>query len=797
MERDLSKKLNNIKPLDKMVLSWEEYRFTVLTSSMIRMEYSSDKKFEDRATKLVTNRCFPSVFFEFKETKRSLEIITEKVRLSFLKEKGGFTSSNLSVEVIGNYSTYHSSWNYGQEFETLKGTARTLDFADGSVSLEEGLMNRNGYALIDDSETVLINEDGWIKPKERKHIDLYFLGYGRDYLQTLKDYFHLTGYPPLIPRYALGNWWSRFYPYSEQTYKELMYRFDEENIPFSVAVLDMDWHMIDIPAEYGSGWTGYTWNRDLFPEPVRFLNWLHDLGVQISLNLHPAHGIQPHEDAYENMASELGLDSSKKQGIEFDVTDSKFMDAYFTYLHHPHEEDGVDFWWIDWQQGNISKMDGVDPLWMLNHYHYLDHGRDGKRPLIFSRYAGLGSHRYPLGFSGDTITTWDSLDFQPYFTSTASNVGYTWWSHDIGGHMRGTKDKELYVRWLQYGTFSPINRLHSTGGKYNGKEPWRYGFESEKVVKEFLRLRHQLIPYLYSMNVLTHQDGLPLVRPLYYHHPWNEEAYSIKNQYYFGTELLAAPITSKIDPIVQRAHVKTWLPKGTWFDFFSGTRYRGDRLMDVYRPLNTIPIFAKAGAIIPKNAVIENKTENPKSIELIVFAGADGYFTLYEDSGKSPIFDGATTSMELNWHSNNLKQAVLTIHRPKGNTARLPNERQFSVHLIGVALSEDPAIQINGKIQALNTERTSKGVYIKIPKLPLNTEYTITFNEINLKSNNVKKQIEELLDAAQIEFDLKEEIDQVIFEENNENVIIGKLLALDLEDVLIKALSEILLADPA
>lgn len=129
-------------------------------------------------------------------------------------------------------------------------------------------------------------------------------------------------------------------------------------------------------------------------------------------------------------------------------------------------------------QGTNTKIEGLDPLWMLNHFHYLDSGRDGKRPMTFSRYAGPGSHRYPVGFSGDTHITWDSLDFQPYFTNTASNIGYGWWSHDIGGHMMGYRDEELEVRWYQYGVFSPINRLHSSNSRFSGKEPWKFSMEA-------------------------------------------------------------------------------------------------------------------------------------------------------------------------------------------------------------------------------------------------------------------------------------------------------------------------------
>lgn len=795
MKRTLNIETNAIKASDTMIVIWEEYRFTVLTNSMIRMEYSENGQFIDDPTKVVINRHYPEVSFDLKETEEALEIITSNIRLVFLKEKGGFTSNNLTVDVIGNYSTYHSSWSYGQSFETLKGTARTLDLVDGAVPLEEGLMNKNGYALIDDTETILLDENGWIDTKKENHVDLYFLGYGREYLQTLKDYFHLTGYPPLIPRYALGNWWSRYYPYSEDSYKELMARFEDDSVPLSVAVIDMDWHVTDVPSEYGSGWTGYTWNKDLFPDPPSFMKWLHNRDMKVSLNLHPAHGIQPHEEAYENMALAMEMDPSEKQGIEFDITNQNFLDAYFTHLHHPLEEDGVDFWWIDWQQGGLSKVNGADPLWMLNHYHYLDHARDGKRPLIFSRYAGLGSHRYPLGFSGDTITTWDSFKFQPYFTSTASNVGYTWWSHDIGGHMRGTKDRELYIRWLQYGVFSPINRLHSTGGKYNGKEPWRYGREAKTIVEKYLRLRHQLVPYLYSMNVLTHQEGEPLVKPMYYHHPWDEEAYAVENQYYFGTELIVAPATSKLNNVVQRTNIKSWLPKGVWFDYFTGTRYTGGRLVDLYRSMDNIPVFAKAGAVIPKASVVENNTDNPESIELMVFAGADGQFKLYEDDGESSVFDGSTTTVTVDWHSKEANNVSIRIKRPEGNTSSLPSIREFRLNLVGFSFNEEPALIINGHEHTAKVKRNGRNMSIDLPQCPLMTDYTLRIKNVRLQENDTRKQIETLLDEAQIGFDLKETIDQVVFERENNNVIIGNLLALDLDTDLIKALSELLLAD--
>ena len=348
-------------------------------------------------------------------------------------------------------------------FDTLGSVAskNVIDEVDGARDLEDGLASLFGYATLDDSTTLAL-ADGWVAPRIEGNLDLYYFGYGRDAAGAVRDFYRLSGPQPLLPRWALGNWWSRYYAYTAEEYQALIERFEAEDLPFSVAVLDMDWHQVAIDPKFGSGWTGYSWNTDLFPDPPAFLAWLHAHGLKVSLNVHPADGVRAFEDRYSRLAERLGIDPASGQPVNFDIADPDFLLAYLEEIHHPLEAEGVDFWWLDWQQGSHTAMPGLDPLWMLNHYHFLDSGRDGKRPITFSRYAGPGSHRYPVGFSGDTVTSWASLDFQPYFTATAANLGYGWWSHDIGGHMFGVRDDELVTRWFQLGVFSPINRLHST-----------------------------------------------------------------------------------------------------------------------------------------------------------------------------------------------------------------------------------------------------------------------------------------------------------------------------------------------
>ena len=286
--------------------------------------------------------------------------------------------------------------------------------------------------------------------RDADYRDLYFFGYGHDYVGCLREYGQVSGRVPMVPRYALGNWWSRYWDYRQNELRDLMVEFHEKQVPLSVCIIDMDWH-ITRTGNASSGWTGYTWNREQWPDPDGFIAWLHEQGLRTAMNLHPADGIWPHEAQYEAMARWMGQDPQSQEPVHFDLADPRFVEGYFDILHHPMEAEGVDFWWLDWQQGQrmvhsrrpVAEV--MDPLWWLNHLHFYDLRRNGtKRPFIFSRWGGLGNQRYPIGFSGDSWVTWATLEFQPYFTATASNVAFGWWSHDVGGHSAGTEDPELF-----------------------------------------------------------------------------------------------------------------------------------------------------------------------------------------------------------------------------------------------------------------------------------------------------------------------------------------------------------------
>lgn len=612
---------------------FKNYRITVLTSSLFRVEEEDEERFCDKATQMVWFRNMePNIFTTWTE-KDHLVIDTGLVELviepewehCFLRFKDG------RKEKLSND-------------ENLLGTYRTLDCCDGDywipfsgewekghrISLEPGVISKNGVALLDDSNSLLLYEDGTICSRETSEKDVYIFAYGKDYRGAVQALFQICGRPPVLPRFALGNWWSRYYNYTQSGYIGLMDSFAEREIPFTVATVDMDWHWSENLPDNLNGWTGYSWNTELFPDYKEFLQELHRRKYHVTLNLHPADGVRYFEDSYEEMAKLLGVDPVTKETVSFDLSNPDFVNAYFDILHKPYERDGVDFWWIDWQQGNSSSTPGLDPLWMLNHYHSLDIARE-KDPLILSRYAGIGSHRYPIGFSGDTHVTWKTLKYLPYFTATASNAGYTWWSHDIGGHMWGNKDDELYIRFLQFGVFSPINRLHSTKTDTFSKDPAYYTNGTGQLAEKYLRMRHKMIPFLYSASCETSEKGLPLIEPMYYEYPEEPEAYECGGQYLFGRQLLVAPITEKSTDSTRFVEKKVWLPEGKWTDLYTGDEYDGGGWKSMVRPLDYIPVLAREGGFFVLDRESKgNQVELPKRLTVLAFSG-NGCYTLYED----------------------------------------------------------------------------------------------------------------------------------------------------------------------
>ncbi len=749
----------NAECFEKCSVTFGAVRISVLTDYLIRIETQKDGKFCDYATQAVLNRKLDKVDFNVYKRADSISIETAKNRFIV-----GYPSGKL-LKVVLDDGRVIIEFTEGN----LKGTRRTLDLTATQVSIGDGVVSKNGVALIDDSESLLLLEDGTVKPRKeilgraKNGTDVYCFAYGYDYNKAVADYYRLTGMTPLIPRFVLGNWWSRYKAYTQEEYLTLMKRFEAEKIPITVATVDMDWHWVKIADKFGKettvfekpknpvryirgsymipGWTGYSWNTDLFPDYKQFLNELHDMNLKVTLNLHPAAGVAHFEDMYEEFAEFMGIDPATKQRVEFDMTDKKFIEGYFRFLHHKYEGEGVDFWWMDWQQGKKTKVDGLDPLWALNHYHSLDSARDGKRPLILSRFAGYGSHRYPLGFSGDTAVLWSALKFQPYFTATASNIGYSWWSHDIGGHLSGVRDDELYLRWVQFGVFSPILRLHSTQNEYLGKEPWKFSKSTEILTKEFLRLRHKLIPYIYTANHLTHTKGVPLMKPMYYDYPHSQEAYEAKNEYMFGSELIVAPITEKTSDKTNMATAQVWLPEGRYTDIFNGRVYTGGRVVPMSRDMSSIPVLAKEGAIIPLADDCEsNNWKNPEKLEVLIYRG-NGNYSLYEDDGETNAYkDGcyALTSFSI---KENGKDLSFTVMPAEGDIQVVPAKRVYKLSFKDITAAEKIRVTSNSREKKFVSSIENGTLMVVVEGVKPKDKIEVALDNVSVLGNAQKQEL--------------------------------------------------------
>jgi len=646
----------------KAIVTLGKARFTVLTPQMIRMEWAADGKFEDHASFVFLNRRLPVPKFDqsISDHGHKLAIKTSALTLTYTPGKDGrFTPEDLTIELTVDGKPV--TWRPGQvDDQNLQGTTRTLDGALGEKTkepIEPGLVSRSGWAIVDDSSRPLFDssdfsfKDGenspWPWAIERPagdRQDWYFLGYGHDYRQALGDYVRVAGRIPLPPRFAFGAWWSRYWAYSDQEIEEIIRGFHENDVPLDVFVIDMDWHptfgggyATQDASGHGKGWTGYSWNKLLFPDPTQFLDKLHADHLETSLNLHPASGIQPWEDAYPAMAKAMGIDPATKQYVPFDITDKKWATNYMNLVLHPLEKQGINFWWLDWQQEPDTKMAGVTPTWWLNYVHFTDQQREGNRPLLFHRWGGLGNHRYQIGFSGDSVSVWPSLAFQPWFTATAANVGYAYWSHDIGGHMPGVVEPELYTRWVQFGAFSPILRTHTTKNPDSERRIWAYPEPFSAILRSAFQLRYALQPYIYTEARRTYDTGVAFFRPLYYDWPDAPEAYTSKGEYLYGDQLLVAPVVTPAEKSTGLSTEKVWLPQGEWIEWPTGKHLTGPASFDRSFSIDQIPVYVKAGAIVPMQPPMRYTGEKPVDPLIVnvwpLQPGSSSSYSVYEDSG--------------------------------------------------------------------------------------------------------------------------------------------------------------------
>jgi alpha-glucosidase (family GH31 glycosyl hydrolase) len=665
-------------------------RFTVITPNLIRVEYALNDAFVDAPSWFAINRSARDGDAKIAVDNGSVDIDTGIIHLTYHDDGKPFSPQNLNAVIKTGSST--TTWTPGMPSKgNLGGTIRTLDGVRGPVPLGEGVLSRDGWYLLDDSTSPLFSKH-WIQSRPKNGgLDWYLFGYGLDYRAALSSFTAIGGAIPLPRKYTLGVWYSRYWPYSADDFKKIVEEYQAHDFPLDMMVMDMDWHLIDtkVPgvkrAYLNEVWTGYTWNKDLIPEPELLLHWMHDQGVHVTLNDHPADGLQPHEEMYADYMQAMGKDPKSGETIPFDAGDKHYLDVFYQYSHLPREKQGVDFWWLDWQQGpSTLSLPDVTNLQILNYFNYTRSTADGLRGQSFSRWAGWGDHRYPIEFSGDANTGWDMLAFEVPFTSTAGNVGAFFWSHDIGGHMGG-RNEESFTRWCQFGAFSAALRSHSTRDPTMDRRPWTYPAWAEESMRRSFQLRSRMMPYLYTSIAQGVRDSVPYIRPLYIDFPDKEEAYHNGQEYFFGDNLLIAPIAKAGTGPDRVADQSVWFPADDWYDFFTGQKFTGPVQSTISAPINEFPLFVRGGVPLPMQPYVSRPGTAPlKQLILRCYPGADGKTgtsSVYEDDGETTGYEKgelATTPLTYVRHGN---AVTVTVGPTKGTFSKQVAERSVTLEL--------------------------------------------------------------------------------------------------------------------
>ncbi len=775
---DLSKSVAN----ERAVFQGPNYRITVLTERLVRLEYSVDGHFSDDLTTLVQNRRFSVPQFKVEQDQTYLVITTSYFMLQYLKNKPFLgpkfaPDSNLKVVLLNT----DKMWFYGQaEARNFKGGAISLDDYKGRVKLDKGLYSTDGFVMLDDSGNFEIDANGFLVKPDVNKVDLYLFMYKRDFGMCLRDYFTLTGYPPLIPRYALGVWWNREKIYNFDNTKSLVKAFNRYQIPLSVLLLSEFWHIKDAN-DYNLYRTGFSFNRELFPNPEEFVKYMHDRGVRVGVNIDPSEGVRKEEDRYLNIAQELNIADGVT--IPYNVFDKNFMALYVKHLIDPLLDLGVDVYWLDYKKD-------LEAIQTLQYYYNKDFDRmKDTRPLVLTRSPLVAPHRAGILYSGETIVGWDTLKFLPFYNSMAANKGVSWWSHDVGGYKDGIEDSELYLRYVQLSAFSPIFRFSAKRGVYYKREPWMWDVKTFTIAREYCWLRQRLIPYLYTAAYEYHKTGMPLIQPIYYTYPEIYDEPTYRNEYYFGKELFIAPITKPKDITMNRSIERVFLPKGIWYDFKTGKKFVGNKRYVVFYKEEEYPIFARAGAIIPLANLEKNinDTNPPKSMEINVFPGQSNEFKLYEDDGITKLHEDGyyiVTSIDYNYLQNNY---TLIIHPVEGKTEIIPRLRDYKIRFRNTRTADSVEIYLNGNLANLEYEcyEDENDFVVDIKGVDTTKQLTVNCKGKDIEINAVRivnEDVNSIISDLKITTKLKEEIANIFFSDLDikvKRIRIKKLHGLD------------------
>ncbi|MBQ2946254.1 MAG: DUF5110 domain-containing protein [Bacilli bacterium] len=741
--------LNKSTANKECIFKGNNYRITVITERLVRLEYNENQMFEDYPTELVWYRNFPKPDFIIKESSKILNITTKYFELTYVKGKK-FSSNKLTPMKNLKIKLFNTDkiWYYGHpEVRNYDTSAFNIDDTKEKI-FKKSLYSLDGFVSIDDSKSSLILENGSFKKRDNAGVDIYVFLYDKDFYYCLNDYFMLTGYPPLIPRYALGNWWDKKEFYNEFSIVHLLKKFEEYNIPLSLFTLNK-WQKEN----------NFEFN-ELYKDPKAVIKYLKTKNVRFGLSIEDPKVFKPNTGSFNKLKEYLYPD--KSGNIPFNVYDAKTIDAFLKLLIHPLTDMGVDYFSL-----NTFDKNDLERLSILKHYLYYDSFRfENKRPLISAYNYVTAPHRYPILYAGKSTVSWDTLKKIPSFNSSSTNNGVSFWSHDIGGTSGGIEDPELFIRSVQLGVFSPIMRLGADDGKYYKREPWKWGLKPRKITIDFLNLRHKLIPYLYTEAYKYFKYGKPLIEPIYYKYPtmYDDELY--KDQYFFGSTFLVSPITTKKDYLMNRVIQKFYIPDGIWYGFFTGKQFKGNKKYVSFYRDHEYPVFVKAGAIIPMTLKGTNDTSCPSKTELQIFPGASNTYSIYEDDGESNAYlrgDYLITNVEFIYEKDNYKLTILPV---EGKVGVAPLKRSYKVRFKNTKPTSKVTSYVSSTQINNNCYKDESDLIVEVDNIPSNEQLTIICSgqDIEIEALRIlSDDIVSIISDLPIKSSLKQKIDNIMF----------------------------------
>ena len=725
---------NLVSDRDAYVIG-KKYRFSVLSPRLIRLEYNEKGVFEDRATSLVVNRSFPKTDYSITESETLIQINTGIFTLTYVKDsplKSNVLSSNIKA-VLNNTDI---EWQLNNpEAKNLRGINYSIDSMKDRIILDKGLYSLDGFVLIDDSTSLVLDDNDFFIERDKGVKDLYLFMYGKDFDGCLRDYFTLTGYPSLIPRYALGAWWYKNEEYREEDIKMLIDRFNHDDIPISIFML------------------GNHTDREVFSPYLDLRgisSYLLNYNIRLGVSIDPSRVIKRGSNDYNLISNYI-----KSDKFSFVPFSNDKIGLYFNLFINSLENMGVSLFNIDYN--NVNDKIG---LWKFIHYHYGRRDITNNRALVMARNPMIGEHRYPIMWSGKTLVNWNTLNLLPRYNLQGYNMGISFIAHPIGGFSGGIEEDELYLRYMQFATFSPIFLMASEGGKYYKREPWKWNPNTYDNIKYYIELRYRLIPYIYSEAYYYHKTGYGLVKPFYFDYPKIMDEPSYRNQYFFGRSFFVCPITERKNIVINRVMKKIFVPDGIWFDFLHGKKFVGNKSYNNFYRDEDYPVFVKAGSIIPMNTSC--KEEIPKVLELNVYPLDNGEYDLYEDDGSSNNYKRSIymiTKFIYKYGNDNYSFSI-----KRGDSKLLLNMRSYVIRFKNIKnISE---ISISDKSCKYSYYYDKDDFVIKIDNYVVGRDI-----DINIKGSDtlvssvsmVNEEIKEILYDIGIETSLKEKIDSVLF----------------------------------